>query len=291
MPILRRTLLALRWQVVGYGIGLFAWAALVILLYPAIRDVYAGIELPEAYSAFFGEAAMNFGDFRNFASVELYQWIPLVMTIYMVVSATGTLAGDEARGVLEVLLTQPLSRRRVFLEKTAALALGALGIATIAMLGVVVTLPFVDVGPGVSAPAMAAYVYATLPFVLLVGSLSLLLAVVAPTRGTAAAITAGVVVASWLAASLADLSSRTEWLKYLSGYYYADVQQIPIAPPELAHLAIVAAVTTAQLALGVIAFQRREIEVATWQLPLPRRPRRAARAGRAPGELSTPVAG
>lgn len=270
MPVLRRTLRALRWQIVGYGLGLFAWAAVVILLYPAIRDMYAGIELPEAYRTLFGESAMNLGDFRNFASVELYQWIPLVMTIYVIVSATGTLAGDEGRGVLEILLTQPLSRRRVFLEKAGALAIGAVAIAAISALGIAATLPFVDIPGGVSVGAMVAYVFATLPFLLLVGSLALLLAAVAPTRGTAAAIAAAFVVGAWLAASLADLSSQTQWLKYLSGYYYADVRQIPIAPPQIGHLAIVLAATAAQLVLAVFAFQRREIEVARWQLPLPR---------------------
>ncbi|MDA0365314.1 MAG: ABC transporter permease subunit, partial [Chloroflexi bacterium] len=243
MPVLRRTLGTLRWQIVGYGLGLFAWAAVVVLLYPTIRDMYAGIELPEAYRTFFGESAMNLGDFRNFASVELYQWIPLVMTIYVIVSATGTLAGDEGHGVLEILLTQPLSRRRVFLEKAGALAIGAVAIAAISALGIAATLPFVDTPGGVSVGAMVAYVFATLPFVLLVGSLALLLAAVAPTRVTAAAIAAAVVVGAWLAASLADLSSQTQWLKYLSGYYYADVQQIPIAPPQIGHLAIVLAAT------------------------------------------------
>lgn len=268
MPVLRRTLRTLRWQIVGYGIGLFAWAAMVVLLYPSIRDAYAGIELPEAYSAFFGEAALDFGDFRNFVSVEFYQWVPLVMTIYIVVTATGTLAGDESRGVLEVLLTQPLSRTRVFFEKVGALLIGMLGIAVVAAAGLIATVPFVEIQGSISLLELVIYVFATLPFVLLIGSLSLLLAVIAPTRGTAAAIASAVVVASWLAASLADLSSQTEWLKYVSGYYYTDVQRMPSQPPVPWHQALVFAISAVQVALAAVGFHHREIEVGTWQFHL-----------------------
>ena len=289
MPVLRRTLIALRWQIVGYGVGLFAWAVAVVLLYPAIRDVYKGVELPEAYSAMFGDAAFNLGDFRNFVSVELYQWIPLVMTIYVVVAATGTLAGDEGRGVLEILLTQPRSRRRVFFEKAGALLIGALAIAAITSLGLAVSVPFVDTGSDLSLIELIVAVFATLPFVLLIGSFSLLLAAVAPTRGTAAAIAAAVVVASWLAASLAGLSEQTAWLKYLSGYYYADAQTIPLDGPVAWHQALVFGLTAAQTALAAIAFQRREIEGGTWQIRLRGMARSAGVPAAAPGGGHAPL--
>ena len=268
MPVLRRTLMALRWQVVGYGLGLFAWAVILVLLYPSIRDMYAGMEFPEAYSALFGEAAVNLGDFRNFASVELYQWVPLVVSIYAVAVGTGTLAGDEGRGVLEVLLTQPFSRRRVFLEKVGAMVLGMIAITAIAAVGVLVSVPFVGIGDNVSLFNLSASLFALLPFALLTGSLALLLAAIAPTRGTAAGLVAVVVVASWIAASLAALTAETEWLKYLSGYHYADVQLILVGRPVWWHQLLVVGVTLAQTALALLAFERREIEVATWQLHL-----------------------
>jgi ABC-2 type transport system permease protein len=273
MPVFRRTLRALRWHMIGYGIGLVAWAVLVAALYPSIGKSYGALELPEAYRAMFGIASGNLGNFRTFANIEFYQWVPVVLAIYVITAATGTLAGEEGRGSLEVLLAQPVSRARLFVSKVLAIALGALVIAAVTTVGLLVSLAFIDIGSDLTVARLGAAVFYTLPLVALVASLALLVAAVAPSRGTAAGIVSAIFIAAWLANGLGALSSQTEWLKYLSGFYYADVQTVLTSGLHPAHQAVVLAVTAVQTALALVAFDRREIEVARWQFDalLPRR--------------------
>ena len=46
--------------------------------------------------------------------------VPLLLMIAAIGAGAGAIAGEEERGTLELLLANPLSRRRLVLEKTAA---------------------------------------------------------------------------------------------------------------------------------------------------------------------------
>jgi ABC-2 type transport system permease protein len=265
VPTFRRTLRTLRWQVFGYGVGLVAWAVLIVALFPTMGESYGQLQLPDVYRDMFGLGAGSLGEFRSFASLEFYQWVPIVLAIYVITVATGTLAGEEGRGSLEILLAQPVSRRRLFLEKVAAIGLGALMIAALTAVALVMSVSFIDTGGDLTAFQLGAAVFGTLPVVALAGSLALLLATVAPSRGTAAALVAAVFVAAWLVNGLGALSPQTQWLQPLSGFYYADLQTLLTDGLTPWHQAVVLGVTVLQTVLALIAFERRDIEVSRWQ--------------------------
>ncbi len=214
----------------------------------------------------FGIGAGSLGEFRIFANLEFYQWVPVVLAIYAITAATGTLAGEEGRGSLEILLAQPVSRRSIFLQKIAAIAVAALAITAVTTVALLVSVAFIDTGGDLSRLQIGAAVFGTLPIVALAGSLALLLGAIAPSRGTAAALVAAVFVAAWLANGLGSLSPQTEWMQHLSGFYYADLQTLLTDGLTPWHQAVVVGVTALQVVLALVAFERREIEVARWQL-------------------------
>jgi ABC-2 type transport system permease protein len=265
MPTFRRSLRTLRWPVIGYGIGLAAWALLIAAIFPTMGASYGQLQLPDVYREMFGLGAGSLGEFRSFANIEFYQWVPIVLAIYVITAATGTLAGEEGRGSLEILLAQPVSRRRLFVAKGAAIAVGALLIAAVAAVALVIGVAFIDTGSDLGSVQLAAAVFGTLPIVFLAGSLALLLAAVAPSRGTAAALAAAVFVAAWLVNGLGALAPQTEWLQPLSGFYYADLQTLLREGLTPWHQAVVLAVGVLQCVLAMIAFERRDIEVGRWQ--------------------------
>ncbi len=259
MPLLRKALFDdLRWHVVGYGIGLGAWAAIIVALYPTFRDSMSELELPAWYGEFLGTA--DWTTPRNFIQIELFSWIPLLLIVYTVVAATGVIAGDEQRGTLELVLAQPVSRTRVFLERAAAVALGTVVICACTSLGLLAVWPFVDL-PGLPLSDLLAAPFGMLPLALLFAALALCLAALLPTRGAAAGVTTAIAVTGYIALAVADLADGFDALRYVTPFYYADQKALLTEGVVWWHQGVIAGSTLALLALGWRAFERREIGI------------------------------
>jgi ABC-2 type transport system permease protein len=264
MPLLRHTLRSLRVQIVAYGVGIGLYAALMVLLYPVFKDTLAELEIPEGYAAFFGQEATDFSDPRTFLTAELMSLLPLITAIYAVVASTGLLASDEQRGTLELLLSQPLSRARLFVERVGALVIGALLISLLGAIGFAIPALFVDLG-GVSPLVLAGAMFNLVPLMLACAGLGLLVAAVAPSRGVASGIVAAETAVVFLMNSVANLADVLEPLHYLSPFYYADSNVVLTNGPSPWHIAVLLGAFVGLTALAQRAFARREIGGTRWQ--------------------------
>jgi len=266
-PVLRRTLRELRWQVVGYGVGLAFWAFLVAIIFPTMSEEFADFELPDFYAEIFGEQVANFADPATFVSIEYFTWVPVVLAVYAVVASTGTLAGEESRGTADFLFAQPVSRRRMYVEKLAGWGVGAVLILLLTNIGFLLGLPLVDMGELSLLELFGASMIA-IPLLAVFATAGLLLGAVAPTRGTAAAILTVFVVASYVFTSFAQLTAQTEWMRYVSPFYYAGLTEVLTEGVDWSNQAILVAGAIILGVLGVVAFERRDIGVEGWQFPL-----------------------
>ncbi len=266
MPVFRHTLYGLRWQIVAYGAGIALYAALMVLLYPLFKDMLAELELPQGYAAFFGqEGVADFSDPRTYLTTELLSWVPLIVAIYAVVASTGLFAGDEQRGTLELLLSEPLSRTRLFMERVAALVIGALLISLLAAIGFAVPALFVDLGD-VSPLSLAGAMFNLVPLTLACAGLGLLVAAVTPSRGIAGGIVAAETATVFILNSIANLNDSLDPLHYLSPFYYADSNVVLTQGPEPWHVVVLLVAFAVLTALALRAFVRREIGGTHWQL-------------------------
>jgi len=264
VTLFRMTLRDLRWQIVGYGVGLGAVAALYVVVYPAFADTFADFEFPEAYSAFLG--ASDISDPRNFFQIEFFSfWMPLLLAIYALIASTAQFAGDEQKGTLEMVLAQPLSRRSLFVQRAAGLAVAAVLICALGALGFAVSAPFVRLGD----VALRELVVATLnlaPLMLACAGLGLVVATVSPTRGVAAGLVALETFVVYFANTLSSLADWLEPLRYLSLFFCADVSVALSDGIEAGHAAVLLGAFALLTALAVRAFEVRELDTVRWQL-------------------------
>lgn len=265
MPLLRHTLYSLRVQIAAYGVGIGLYAALMVLLYPVFEDTLAELELPEGYTAFFGQETADFSDPRTFLTTELMSLVPLITAIYAVVASTGLFAGDEQRGMLELLLSQPLSRTRLFIERVAGLVVGALVISVVGAVGFAVPALFIDLGD-VPTLSLAGAMINLVPLMLACAGLGLLVAALAPSRAAAGGIVAAETVVVFLLNSISNLNDSLEPLHYLSPFYYADSNVVLTQGPDPWHVVMLLAAFVVLTALAQRAFVRREIGGTRWQL-------------------------
>ena len=255
--IVRKTLRDLRWQVVGWGLGLAGLAAMLVLLYPAIAEQFEGVELENIG---FGEIG-DLGNPREFFEVEFFTWAPVLLTVFAIIVGGALLAREEGVGTLELLLSQPLTRRGLFLGKAVGGAVAVVGVLLLAGVGFLLTAPWVDLKGEVAVGELAVAPLSLLTFTWFVLAATMLTATLTPTRGRAWALMAAAAFLTYALHIASGLVSSIEGLRYLTPYYYSDSQRVLTEGTVWWHQAGLLAAALVCAALALVAFERREIGV------------------------------
>lgn len=114
---------------IGWSIGTAVLVILIVALWPSVRDI-PDLETflsnyPEAFRNLFDIDAITTA--AGFLNAELYSiLLPAMFLVFAIGRGARLVAGEEQAGTLEVLLTTPVPRGRVLLEKAAALAVAVL---------------------------------------------------------------------------------------------------------------------------------------------------------------------
>ncbi|MGH2655527.1 MAG: ABC transporter permease [Actinomycetota bacterium] len=148
---------------IGWTIGVMVLVLVMALIWPSVRDMPDIDRLlanyPEAMRELFNVEAITTGP--GFMNAELFSIIlPAMFLVFAIGRGARLLAGEEQAGTLEVLLTTPVPRAQVLLEKAAALAVSVavLGLALFASTVASAALVGMDVPPGEAAVGSLAMV-------------------------------------------------------------------------------------------------------------------------------------
>jgi len=123
-----KTLRDLRRGFVWWSVGLAGMSALMVSVYPTVRGNAALNKLvqnyPAALKGFFGFGGeLDYTSAAGYLGMELFSlMVPLLLLIAAIAAGSGAVAGEEDRGTLDLLLSLPVSRPRLALEKFGALA-------------------------------------------------------------------------------------------------------------------------------------------------------------------------
>ncbi len=245
----------LRWQVIWYGLGLALMAALVVYVYPSYASQLADFNIPEAMRALIGN--VDYGTGKGFLSAEFLSWVPIVVAVFAITSGTGALGGEEANGTLDMLLAQPVSRRRVAVEKLAGLLVSSLLVAAVTYLGWLISVPFVKIDVGLGGLAVSTL--NLVPLMLVLQSLACLATVTLANRGMATGAVTAFTVASYFINYIASLVSAIDALKYVSIFHYYHGTEVLTDGVQWPGLILLLALYAGLSALAVVFFERREI--------------------------------
>ena len=240
------------------GVGLLVVS--VLSVWPSLHDEYAKLvqNYPDALLAFLGVDRAGLGSASGYLQAELFGlMVPLVLVGYAIAAGSGTIAGEEERGTLELLLTQPVSRVRVALEKYAALVT-ALAILTAAFAAVLLAFtPAFDLNVGVFdelAATVSAFLLAAM-----FGAVALALGCATGHRALAAGIASALAVGAYLLTTLAGLVEGLRMFRRLSPFWWYSGNDPLTNGLSLLHVALLLAVTVGAVAAAVFTFTRRDI--------------------------------
>jgi ABC-2 type transport system permease protein len=248
-----------------WSLGLVGLVALTVSIYPSIRDDPSLEDLlesyPEALKGFVGFGGeLDWTSAAGYLGVELFSlMIPLLLLIAAISAGSAAIAGEEERGTLELLLSAPVSRARVALEKLAAVVAEQflLGAVILAVLVASARAADMEIGVDKLAAGTAGAVLLAVAF----GAVALLAGALTGRRGVTVAIVAALAVAAYLVNSLAPLVSWLEWAQPASPFFYYTSGDPLRQGLDAGDAAVLLALAAAAAAGAVAAFRRRDLAV------------------------------
>ena len=215
--------------------------------------------LPPALRGLLGEP-INLTTMGGFLSWRVGNFLPVMLGLWPVIALSGTIAGEAAKGSLDLLASTPQARRTIAIEKlaghiTAVIFAMLLLAATIWMVGTV----FAKL-PGDEIPVSAALGQVTLygVMMLFVGGVAF---ATGPWVGRTRAMAFGLLVlfASYIIYSYATLSPVIDALKPLSFFTWTAGHRPMAGVSDWPSVIALAAATVVLFAIGVVGFVRRDL--------------------------------
>jgi len=252
-----------RRMLLWWALGMLGTAFMLASFYPTIRatgdDLNTYIEnLPEAIRALVLAGGGDFTSGPGYLNSELFSFmLPVLVLIFSVGVGAGVLAGEEREGRLELVVASPVSRRRVVLQKLAAVLAGmvALGVVLWAALAAGVEIWEIPVEHANVAAAVLMGVLLGWVF----GALALAVGAATGRRGMAIGVPAAFGVATFFVNGLAPLSSVLEAWRPLTPFYYYNALEPIRNGLDPAHTLVLVALTAILGIAAVLSFERRDL--------------------------------
>ena len=270
----RYTLVWMRGQILGWGLGIAALGLIVVPFYGVFmvdqqEDFLKMVEsYPPEFLAFFGGDAATLLTPEGFLGMYAFSMLPLISGIFAIIAGSGLLASDEEHGRLDLILAHPVGRNRLYWGRYLAFSAALAGIMALGWLGFCVLLG--GSGLPITWGEMALPFLPVLAQGLVYGTLALLLSMLLPTRSMAAMGAGIVMVASYFLSSMSTLNEKLATIaKFLPYDYFQGGDALNGLRMDWLLGLLVASLVMAVLAW--LLFLRRDIRLGgegSWRLPV-----------------------
>jgi ABC-2 type transport system permease protein len=250
--------------------GFAGWSAYIILMVAAIVSIYPSIghnpslvklvkSYPSTLRAFIGfGGVVDYSSAIGYMGIELFSlMLPLMLIAAAVIAGGRAIAGEEEQATLDLLLANPITRRRLLLGKTAAMVIFVALLVLVVFASLAVSTRIA--GMAVTVPHLAAAAAAVGLLGLLYGAIALAVGAATGQRSLAYAVAGAAAVAAYLANALGSLVPALSAVRQASPFYqYAAVDPLRHGL-TLRHSGPVAVGVVVLVAVAVWAFDRRDV--------------------------------
>lgn len=249
--------------ILGWGFGLCFFPMVYLGIYPQVADEMAGLADLEIYQAM----GVALGTLEDWIGSILFLFVPLLLSVFAVINGTGTLAGEEEDGRLEMIVTLPLPRWQIVSSKALAFSFAAFLILVIVSLasGAVFLAIESQLETDLSAMDLVLGMLATWPLAFTVGMLSMFLAAFCSRRRIAALTAAVILIISYFGSNLAGSTSAIEPFEPFFLFTYLDYTSRAVTDgQQSSDVLVLMGIGVVAFALAVFFFQIRKLTVGAW---------------------------
>jgi ABC-2 type transport system permease protein len=261
-PIAQRELGDRARGLVGWLAGFTFFISITIATYPSIRD-QPGIEafereIPEVLRAFTGGEEFDFSSAEGLFNSRMFAFLlPLLVLIWAIGFGARTVAGEHEEGRLDLVLSYPVTRTRLLIEKLVVLVGVVAGFGLVIYDALIIGGFTVDLGlrPGNTAAACLMLVALGALF----GVLAVAVGAHTLQRSLAYAVAGGYAAFAYFLNSLSALASWLEPLRPLSAFYWYGRQNPLSEGLDIVGLAVLLTGIVVATAISFVVFERRDL--------------------------------
>ena len=259
----RYTVQRLRWQILGWGIGIASLGLILVPFYDVFMEQQGDFlqmleSYPPEFLAFFGGDVASMMTAEGYLGMYGFSMLPVIVGIFAVLAGSGLIVSDEERGRLDLIISHPVGRSSFFFGRVSALVGAIISVLVIAWLGFSLLLGGSSLE--VTWGEMALPFLPLLAQALVYAMLALLLSMLLPSRNVAGMLAALVMVLSYFLSSMSSLNDSLNSIARILPYaYYQGAEAISGLNP-----AWLFGLLGVSLLMGLIAwwrFLRRDIRL------------------------------
>jgi len=204
---------------------------LIIMVYPgdeAAVEQITGLEDMGDWEAIYGIRYGEGGEYRFWLALFLFSYIGILYAAIPALMGTNVFSKDNDDNTLDLLMSNPITRRKVLLEKISAVLTMSLG--SIAYLFIVVYLLSLVIGQNVAIDLLFASCIQLFTLLVFISLLSIFFAVLFLDSGRAKRYIGIIIVGSFIMGLIVLFSEELEFLKYFQVFYYYDSASTILKP-------------------------------------------------------------
>jgi ABC-2 type transport system permease protein len=205
------------------------------------------------------KSSLTFERVGQFLAMEQFSFIWPILAIVLVISfANYAFAGEKERGTIELLLSQPISRTRLFFARYLT---GLIAIVVFCLISILAIFPLTKLhGIDAQANGVLLLLIISLLFAWAVYGIAFLASVIFSEKGKATFAVGGILILSYVLNIVANLKESLHILRYFSVFYYYNptqaIDKIHLLDGTLPVFIIIIIVT---FCLGMIWFKKQDI--------------------------------
>ena len=261
--IFRYTYKNLRWQIIGWGLGLALYGLMIVPMYETLgaqpdrfQQMIAGY--PPEFLAFFGADVNSPITPVGFLSMYAFSMLPIIVGIFAVLSGSGLIVSDEEHGRLDLIISHPVGRSPFFWGRFLGLLGAALSIMILGWLGFSIMLG--NSSLGFNWGQMSVPFIPLLVQILIFATFALMLSMLLPSRSLAAMISGAFLVVSYMVSSLSFLNQRLNMVSRVFPYHYYQTT-LSVRQLDLTWLFALLGISLAMTLLAYARFIKRDIRL------------------------------
>jgi ABC-2 type transport system permease protein len=262
LNVFKKTIRDQRRALTGWAIGMAALVLLYASFYPSVKANAARLNeyietLPEAMRNMIGGAG-DFSSPTGYVQSEMFSIMgPLLLMILAIGAGARAIAGEEEAGTLDLLLANPIARRRVVGEKFWSMVAGTVGVGVVMWAAIAAFGP--PFGVHVDLAKLGATVLSAVLLAIGFGAGALAMGCWRGKRGLAIAVVTSVAVVTYLLNVLAPSVDAVRSLRTLSPFYYY-IDNDPLRNGlDPAHALVLVSIAAIGWGSARFAFERRDL--------------------------------
>jgi ABC-2 type transport system permease protein len=254
-----------RFAVILYSLLLFVCAYFIVIIFPSIQKIQAlknyMEQMPPFIKAFFGTEALQFTRLEGFLTIEFFNttWV-YIAGVFTAMFAGSLIAEEVEKKTLEILLSTPLRRRGLVIEKFLGFITCLIIVTLFSYLGIIAGAA--QIGEKVDYMLYLRVFVSGILCMISIGAIALFVSCVAREQRRATGISIAFFFSLYFFNIIAALLEQYPVLGYFSLFHYFDASKIlKYNAIQWDSLFVLLTVAVVFLAASVIHFQRKEIYV------------------------------